>query len=188
MVNISPARIGNPRIRRLWATTLFLSSLAACSAQADRPSNEESRSTNRSITLWQAVELLTQQVPLTKEKVEKVLSTTLLERDRNEYVIFFRGKNIQLADQVIVQTVDLRVNHNRPTPGFLVLDIDGACISLEHVRTHYGNLKITGIPRGQSLEEATAHTSELAWGSMSFGFKERNPKCLSWIAFEPKTS
>jgi hypothetical protein len=69
-----------------------------------------------------------------------------------------------------------------------VLDnLNGECISLDTVRSRYGNLKITDFPRGRSLDEATSYSTFPAWGKLSFGFTERNPDCLAYVVINPKS-
>ena len=142
--------------------------------------------TTKQMTLWQAIEVLAQQVPFTKAKVETVLSTPLHEKRRSTHTTFLEGDGVGFVDGAQVTKVDLRLGNAANDAGFMVLELDGACITLEQVRNHYSNLEITGTPRGHSLDEATSHSAFLSWGKLSFGFAERNRDCLAWIAFDPK--
>lgn len=172
---------------RLWPFTfilLFLP-LLAHSQQADRIKNEEASMNNNRMTLWKLIESLSQQVPFTREKIEYILAASLPEREQNEHIISFHGKDIQLADQVVISNIELRLNEKRPTPGFLVIDINGKCISLQQLQSHYGMLEITEAPRGRSLDEATTYSASFSWGALSFGFKESNPQCLSFVVLDP---
>jgi hypothetical protein len=140
------------------------------------------------ISLWQAIELLAQQIPFSKQKVETTLSTQLteVEDDFNKLFQFYKGGPTQLADGVTISNVDLRIKRDGGHPGFLVLSIDGACITLEQLRKQYSELQVSQIPRGRSLEEETSFSQPLPWGKISFGFKEKNRDCLASIAMEPK--
>jgi len=174
---------------RFWslAFILLLSPIMANSEQLAKDKKEEFHMKNSHLALWNLIESFSQQVPFTKEKIENILSASLFEREGNELIISFDGKDIQLADQVAIRNIELRKNINRPTPGFLVIDIDGKCISLQQVQSHYDRLEISEIPRGQSLDEATTYTASLPWGTLSFGFKESNPQCLSWVVLDPSS-
>ncbi|SMG54994.1 hypothetical protein [Paraburkholderia susongensis] len=166
--------------------------LVGC-AQAVEPLRTNSQRTQPSITLWQAIDVLAQQIPFSRSDVENVLSTHLVEKDTSRSPIqntafqFYTGGPIKLSDDVVISNVDLRIRNRATHPGFLVLNLDGSCITLDMVRAHYSNLKVTDRPRGRSLDEVTSHTTALQWGELSFSFKERNPNCLSSLAFDPKS-
>lgn len=141
------------------------------------------------MTIWEAIDIVAKQVPFARDTIETALSTTLAETDNpgNDIFRFYESQPVHLEDGVVVSNIDLRIKRSGPHPGFLVLAVDGACIRLELVRRHYDNLRITGTPRGRSLDEQTYYTATLPWGDLSFGFAERNPDCLASVAFNPTT-
>lgn len=138
-------------------------------------------------SLWEAIELLAPQAPFRPAQVQAVLGTTLSTATSgvNEYFDLYRSTPVALADGVIIANVDLRIARQGSHPGFMVLELGGACVTLAQVREHYGELRITGFPRGRSINETTSHTSVRAWGALSFSFAERQRECLSSIAFDP---
>ena len=142
------------------------------------------------VTLWQVIDSLAQQIPFSKQKVETALSTPLFETDNtaNDLLHFFKLQSppVVLAEGVIISDVNLRIRRRGGHPGLLGLDIGGACITLEQIRVRYDQLKSTGHPRGGSLDEKWYYAQELPWGSLSFGFAERNPDCLASVGFGPK--
>lgn len=140
---------------------------------------------NNGMTLFEVIDLLVQQVPFKKEKVEHTLSTSFFLREQNEYTISFNANDIQLADGVLIRNIELRASKNLQTPGLLIIDIVGKCFSLKKIKNHYDALEITGVPRGKSLDESTTYSASLPWGTLSFGFKERDPQCLSWVVLDP---
>ena len=142
--------------------------------------------TNRQMTLWQAIDSLARQIPFSKVKVETVLSVRLDEVHRSTYTVFFEGGPSDLADARRIAKVDLRLGSDPGSLGFLVLNVDGACVGLEQIRSRYGSLELTDTPRGRSLDEVTSHSVQLPWGKLSFSFKVRNPECLASIAFKPR--
>ncbi|NML33282.1 hypothetical protein HHL14_20890 [Paraburkholderia sp. G-4-1-8] len=147
--------------------------------------------TQTNMTLWQAIDTLVQQIPFTRANIEHVLATQLFEEDSSRNPIlnrefrFYIGGPVKLSDGMTISKVDLRIRHKPGHPGFLVLNLDGACTDLNAVREHYGDLKVTDRPRGISLDEVTSYSAVLQWGKLSFSFKERNPNCLSSVAFKP---
>ena len=146
-----------------------------------------SKPSNTPLTPWQAIAQLSQQIPFTKEGVENVLAAklTLTAVQGNEYFWFYESDSIALAGGASFKA-DLRIKREGVHPGFLVINLSGSCITLAEVRSHYEGLQITDHPRGRSLDEVTSYTAALSWGALSFSFKERQPDCLSSVAFEPK--
>ena len=144
------------------------------------------------MTIWQAIDALARQIPFTKDKIEKVLGIALQTESNDKFVIPpksfhpYVGERIQLDGGVVIEDVDFRISHRRNDPGFLVIHVAGACIGLASVRSNYRDLTITGHPRGRSLDEATAYSSSLGWGRLSFGFRERNPDCVASVSFDPE--
>lgn len=143
--------------------------------------------TQPTMTLWQAIDAMAKQIPFSQAEVENALGTPMTEVRRNAYTIFLQNEHpVSLSEGGRIAQVDLRLGMEAGDPGFMVLSIDDACVSLDAVRAHYNDLTITDRPRGRSLDEVTAYSASLAWGQLSFGFKERNPKCLASVALDPK--
>ena len=142
-----------------------------------------------STTLWQTIDTLAQQIPFRRAKVERTLGIALSASDPRQFVIQpsfqpLEGGPVRLADGVVID-IDLRVRQEESHPGFLVLRVAGTCIGLDAVRAHYATLRVTDHPRGRSWDEVTSYTTVLPWGELSFSFAERNPDCLSSVAFAP---
>jgi hypothetical protein len=163
----------------LWAGASLL--LAGCARTQQSQEKDKSM-----MSIWHAIDALARQVPFSKTKVEAALAVQLQEARRTSHTLFLEGGNVMLAEECRIAKVDLRLSEEANDPGFMVLDIDSACITLQQVRQHYPALEITQTPRGHSLDEATAHSAKLKWGKLSFGFKEREPECLAYVAFDPK--
>jgi hypothetical protein len=68
----------------------------------------------------------------------------------------------------------------------VVLSVGGECVTLAGVRARYPGAVVSQAPRGRSLDEETSHSVGLEWGELSFGFSERNPRCLSSVTLSPK--
>ncbi|MEJ8852789.1 hypothetical protein [Variovorax rhizosphaerae] len=143
---------------------------------------------SNSMTLWELVGTLKTRLPYTKEKIETAINSKLSEiESNNDAFHFYRGGDVQLRDGVVISKIDLRIKRTGIHPGFLVVEIAGTCVPLDSIQRHYARLETTGVPRGRSLEEATTYSSSESWGKVSFGFREKNPGCLAYIAFDPKT-
>jgi len=136
--------------------------------------------------LWRVVDALARQIPFSKQKVETLLSTQLKEKSRNDYTIFLEGVGGEPDKGVIISNIDLRLKVTGEDPGFLVLSIGGACVTVEQIRARYGDLEITEMPRSGLPNEQTHYSKFLPWGRVSFGFKVKNPDCLASISFHPK--
>lgn len=136
--------------------------------------------------LWQVIEELTKRIPFKKSSLEEIFLTPLIETRASTHTVFYEGQSVKLNDGAVIEKIDLRIGLEDSHPGFLVLDLGGACLSLDNVQAHFKSTEITQIPTGRSVDEATVHTSTHSWGTLSFGFREKNPNCLAYIAFDPK--
>jgi len=161
---------------------VFLILLFACSLSS--ASKDE---TVKTLTLWQAIDAATRQLPFTKAAIEKALSVQLVERvePSNDKYTFFRSHQILLQDGIVLASVKLSIKKENPDISALGFDIEGTCVTLENVRRQYDALTLVGAPRGGSLEEATTYSASRPWGALLFGFKERQPDCLAYVSFRP---
>ena len=139
------------------------------------------------ITLWQAMDALLQKIPLSKQGVETTLSTQLFEvaDDGNGILHLFKSPPVALAEGVVISDLDLRLKRQGGGTGFLVLHIGGDCVTLDQIRSHYEPLKLTNLPSSLSPDDGTVYSHPRPWGELSFGFAQRNPKCLASIIFSP---
>lgn len=139
------------------------------------------------MSLWEAIATLAPHGAFERTRVEAALGTTLSTTadGANDYFDLYRSTPVPLAAGVIVANVDLRIAREGSHPGFMVLDIAGTCVTLAQVRSHYGQLRISAVPRGRSVHDTTSHTSDRPWGTLSFSFAGRHPDCLASIAFDP---
>lgn len=144
--------------------------------------------TAKEMTLWQVIDLLGQQMPFSKAKVEKLLGVQLVLKTRNEYLVHWVSASIVLQDQLSIEKINLVLGPDDKfdsTSG-ATIELTGDCVTLGQVRSHYATLAITSAPRGRSLQEATVYSSKQHWGQLSFAFKEASPDCLSAVSFSHK--
>ncbi|WP_230953161.1 hypothetical protein [Burkholderia stagnalis] len=173
------------RIRHLLPALSLAIPLATSSATLES-GTQQPATIQSAMTVWQTIDALVRQLPLSKARVESTLRTSLSENGRNDYTVRLGSdRPIQLAGDIRITEIDLRFSEKRRFPGFLVLSLDGNCIGIDAVRAHYGEIPITDVPHGHSLEEETVHSARQPWGRLSFGFKERNPDCLATVVFAP---
>lgn len=184
MTRISPRKssIG------LWFIIGVISLLAAC-GQLDELSGKREKMAQLDKNLWQLIDILAQQMPLSRAKVETVIRAPLVEKKRNEYLIHYSGGTTELKGDVKISKIDLALG---PTGEFdttsgLSMEIADTCIGIDDLRKRYDALQITQHPRGHSSEEATVHTAIQSWGSISFAFKEKNPGCLFSVTLRKPT-
>lgn len=136
--------------------------------------------------LWQVVEELTKRIPFKKSSIEDLFLISLIETRKSTHTVFYEGQSVKLNEGVVIEKIDLRIGMEDGHPGFLVLDLGGECLGLDNVQAQFKSTKISQIPTGRSVDEATVHTSMHSWGTLSFGFREKDPKCLAYIAFDPR--
>ena len=178
------------RIRKfVWSATMLLAVIGIAGlTQAGEAKHGKDTMKQADMTLWQAIDALAQQIPFSRKKVETLLSTHLEEKSGTTSWNFFEGPGPKLSEGAIISNIDLRLRLNSEGQGFLVLEIGGACVTIDQIKAHYENLRITGSPRGGSLNAQTYYSKTLPWGELSFGIKEENPRCLFSVIFRPTGS
>lgn len=139
----------------------------------------------RPITLWQAIQRLTQQIPFTRESVEAALSVSLSLQASKRRMNDYRSQSIQLAEGVVIDDVDLRVSQTGDFPGFMVLSISGTCISQQQIKGRYPHVHLSELPHTQSPNGEWFYSTRLPWGELNFGFKQGDPHCLASLSFAP---
>lgn len=135
-------------------------------------------------TLWHVIEILGDQPSLAPERVALVLPVTLVELYRNAYFSFHEGGRVDLADRIDIDKVELRVSLTDEARGLVLLRLGGACLPIEEVRARFPDLSLSNQPRGRSLDEEAGYATARPWGRLSFGFKERNPRCLATVVVD----
>jgi len=174
-------RINSLRRRMTAAMLLLLTGSGSALAKRNAMKTD-------SMSIWSIIEVLSKQLPFTKERIEAVFGTRLEidDADDSDIFQFFKAGHVSLAEGVELSEVELRLKRGGGHPGLLVLQLEGRCVNLDQVRTHFSKLEITDVPRGRSSDEETTHTAKLAWADVSFGFAERNPKCVATISISPR--
>lgn len=136
------------------------------------------------ITLWQLIEVLSEYPSLEPTALAAVLPVAFRPTTRNAYFAMHEADGVALADGVNISHVQLRTRLDDAARGLIVLDLEGACVSLDDVRQRVPSVALTNAPRGRSPNETTGFSAEQAWGTLSFGFKERSPGCLASVVID----
>ncbi|KQW03099.1 hypothetical protein [Rhizobacter sp. Root1221] len=139
----------------------------------------------KTLDLWTVIDYLPTRLPFATDKIESALNVVLARDSENEYFTFYKGTDLALSHDVVIETLDLRIKKEQPHPGFLVLTLSGACVPKSAVFGRYENLQLTDYPRGRSLDEEASYTRVESWGKLSFGFAERARDCLRTVVFNP---
>jgi len=135
-------------------------------------------------SLWELIETLGGHPSLLPDRLRQVLPVEFSEHRRSAYSSFYDGGPLGLGGKIDIKAVFLRVRNENETQGMVSLYLNGTCVALDEVRAHYPGVIITGTPRGHSLDEETYWSIWRPWGKLSFGFKERNPKCLASVVLD----
>jgi len=154
-----------------WMLLILFVYTTACTTEFKKGMHMDIQRT----TLWQLIEVLGPYPSLAPDKIKQVLPTDFSERRRSTYTSFYVGGPLQLAGQINIEAIDLRVRLTDEARGMVSLDIAGACVTLHDVHLHYQDIRITDHPHGHSW------STYPPWGKLSFGFKERNPDCLASV-------
>jgi hypothetical protein len=165
----------------LPALVIFSGGLAAA---------EESVSPDAPPALRDAIARLDAISPLDLTKVERTLGTKLALISTLPPVNFkYEADGVRLKDSVI-ERVDYRVGAgaDHPKSYILVLDIQagGTCISQSDVRALYHPSKTVADPHPERALSEIYLLDEASWGTLSFGFRVSDGRCLRSVVFDSK--
>lgn len=171
--------ISNIGVNALTLISLFTLSLLSSEGRC-YPENRRVSET----ALWQILDSLGREMPLTKRNFEQSLGTTLFLEKRDAYKSRWIGEPVVLGSDLGIEVPTLVLD---PTDRFdkqsrASLEVVGKCITIDLVQARYGQLTIVDSPRGHSLRDATVYRSRQKWGSFYFAFEEIARDCLSSVS------
>lgn len=183
--------------RRNWRSfpkllAVFFAGLCTNACQPFALANPQNPMITLHTSFWQIIESIQERPGLPLAHLEDTLHQTLFEHTEksNAYFQFYAGEPVQLGDGIVLSKLDLRLpRQSNPNPALLVFTLQGTCIDLQQLQEKgpTAELKITGTPRGRSVQEATTHSAFTAWGQLDFGFQQAKPECVAYVTFKPKT-
>jgi outer membrane murein-binding lipoprotein Lpp len=133
------------------------------------------------LTLWQAIDSLSKQVPLTKEKIESALSVQMNDKEGydTQYFKYFFGDNLILADSVVISAIRHGSRKSNPAESWIALNgITGACFTQNQIEDRYGILEVVDLPVPDSSRFRFVYERRTSWGWMTFSFHAHPPYCL----------
>ncbi len=145
---------------------VFTFQLAACAAGQELAV--------RSKNVWQVVENLANESPLSKAAVEEAVGAPLHLHLKDEYKSHWVGSNISLSDGVKITTTSLVLdpdNRFDSTSG-TTLYLSGRCVRLAEIRQHHSDIYMIDSPRSPSSNEETVYESAKDTNRIIFSFKE----------------
>lgn len=106
---------------------------------------------------------------------------------KDERRVWYKTKPFSL-DNVIIETVSLRMSEGEVNPILVNIDVKGECIKLEDLKRNYPEIALTNIPRSDAPGAKTYYTTSADKKNitMSFGFTNESPDCLSNVVIKIK--
>lgn len=137
-------------------------------------------------TLWQMIEAIERNMPLTKEGAEQALGTSFQLAQQDQYSVHWISEEVLLDNGARISNASLVLGAKGPVASQgITLNLTGECITRNEVKARYGEMEIVGHPRGHSLQEATSFGAAQLWGELIFAFREIDPDCLAYVTFRP---
>jgi hypothetical protein len=167
-------------IRNAAFALLVVIAAGACTLHA-APAEKENVT---KIDLWTLLDALPSRMPLDAQQVQAAFGVSLEQVSANEYVDFFEGGPVHLADGVDIEDLDLRVHKHEPLHRLLALSLAGHCIERSAVLSRYDGLQISDHPRSTFPDQQTYWSTRQAWGKLSFGFAQGKPDCLRTVVLD----
>lgn len=141
--------------------------------------------TQQSAPLNALIDRLRASDALDRPSVERALGVVLRPALTTDSLASFEAEGVKAGPFTI--SVDYREPvQGGPADGsssIFSLDVTEGCPSKADMEARYSPWKLTGTPRGHSLNEKTYWSLYEPWGRLSFGFAERAPDCLASIVF-----
>lgn len=163
---------------KILTLTLSLFTLSFHSAAGAPVKNKE---------LWHFIDDMQKKTrTLTTSSIKRIIPPFTIKSE-NEYTAFYSSEDVALTGKIKISHLDLRVSKDeKAAPAFLSFEVTGDCITLDDVKEHYSNLRLTDYPRGESPEEKTYYTTgNNPYGQyISFGFTAKEQQCLSQVVLD----
>lgn len=136
--------------------------------------------------IFDLADSLAQKIPFIPVNVEAELGSPLTNISKQPYLTHYVSNPIALRDGVTAKaSLALGPNNEFRATSGLSLHVSGQCITLKDVRTRYGQVVLTQLPRGHSRQETIDYAIRVPSADLTFGFTEDNPDCLKFISIRP---
>jgi hypothetical protein len=135
--------------------------------------------------LWDVVDAAATHIPLTSDTFAQALGTTMVPTYSSDWE---GSGNVQLADDIQIVRSELRIGDDGSAIARFF--VGGRCVTVDEVKIHYPDIRITQIPRGPDQGPPLTWSTDQPWGRMNFQVNDDvTPSCLSSVSFttEPKT-
>jgi len=131
-------------------------------------------------TLWKLIDLLGHQPSLSPDNLRRLLPVDFSNRGSSSVFSFYQGGPLGLAEEVVIEEVDLRVWTDNNDAGVVMLNLGGTCVPIEKVSAHFPKLTRADFPFSTPAEPPN-HSIRESWGWLNFRFKDSSLQCLSAV-------
>jgi len=116
-------------------------------------------------TLWELIEYLIEQPPFTWYMVKEIFPVDFMVRAHNDYYAMYLGGQVQLADQIIIGNIDIRIRHETAISKMLIFDIISSptCITIKEIFERYPNVLLDD-GYFSPTDVFTSYRVEYPWG------------------------
>lgn len=134
--------------------------------------------------IWQFIPAASSAIKsLSITDVDNALLTFRLFK-KNEYIHFYKAEPVKLADGLLISAIELRLSkEQQDMRPMLIFSLLNQCITIDSVKEHYHDLKMTDYPRGRSENEVTSFSTpaDTNGKKISFSFTVKDPDCLARV-------
>lgn len=131
--------------------------------------------------VWQLVERAVSLVPLTVERMEALLGTSMTQSDQSP--ARWNGGPVQFSDALTVPSSTITIRDGAWTYAGFGTQSD-QCITADMIKTHYPTVELTYGVTGHSIHESFGWTVSYDWGELGFGIRVKDD-CLAGISLVP---
>ena len=106
--------------RRWIAATLVAIVLPGCSTAGRLPEGKPMKT----LDLWTVIDYLPTRLPFATDKIESALNVVLARDSENEYFTFYKGTDLALSHDVVIETLDLRIKKEQPGTVIIAVSVN----------------------------------------------------------------
>lgn len=102
--------------------------------------------------------------------------------------IWYKAEPFSIEDNIIIETIDVRVAKGEDIPTLISMKLKGGCITIKRLRQIYSDLNLTNLPRSEAPGAKFYYTTSAddKEVTMSFGFTNESPDCLANVVIKIK--
>lgn len=172
------------RLEWIVAAAFFVLMTMTCTQAQTKQESTQMDTTNK--TLWEIIDILEQAQPFSKEIIESIFGTPMFLEHQTPYATRWKSGEGVFPEASHITHIELSLNETGQfDPTSHIALYTAGCLTRQNIAARYPDIRIVGMPRGQSPQETTDFASLQPWAALLFSFREANRECLARVIIAP---